>query len=313
MMQNNKLIKIATRNNRLAISEACFVKSKLEDLYPKLNIEIFSFKTKGDRMLEGVDEYADYRGLYTEELAERLIYNEVDLAVHAMKDMPMNIMPGLCIGAILEREVSLDCFVSNKYSSIYDLPEGAVVGASGPRRRAQILDLCKGKVKVVNLKGNIQSRIDKVDRKEFDAIIIGVSDLKFLNMQDRIMQTFTVDEMLPSACQGVIGIPCRKEEEYFINLLRPLHHKKTAACVLAERSLLQNLRVNINTPVAAFAEYKGQNICLKALVASIDGKKILRAELTANDDDPNSLGALVAEQLIKLGADKIIKECIRVR
>lgn len=294
-------ITIATRESQLALWQAHEVSRLLTLHHPELDIEILGMTTQGDRFLQASLAKAGGKGLFVKELEQCLIDERADIAVHSMKDVPFELPSGLHISTILEREDPRDAFVSNDYSSLEALPENAVVGTSSTRRACQIRAL-RPDCNIRPLRGNVNTRLAKLDEGQYDAIILASAGLKRLGFADRISHTLDTNICLPAIGQGAIGIECRQQDANTQALLQPLHHEITALSVYAERKISTALSANCHLPIAAHATQFDQTLTLRALVGSLDGQQMLRAELTGELSAMPTISQTVADDLIAQGA-----------
>jgi hydroxymethylbilane synthase len=294
---------IATRKSRLALWQAEHIKARLEGLHRGLAIELLPLSTRGDELLDRRLDNVGGKGLFVKELENAMAAGRADLAVHSMKDLPAELPPGFVLAATTSREDPRDAFVSQKYARLEEMPEGAVIGTSSLRRAAQVLERHRG-LEVRLLRGNVETRIAKLDRGEYDAIVLAVAGLVRLGLGGRIRSRLEVDESLPAAGQGALGIECRAGDETLLGLLAPLDDAATARCVRAERAVNRALGGSCTLPLGAFAESRGGGVFLRALVASADGRRVIRAE--REGDDPERLGDAVAAELRARGADEVL-------
>ena len=300
-------ITIATRESPLALWQAHYVKDTLEAAHPGIHVELLGMTSRGDQLLDSPLAKIGGKGLFVKELETALLEKRADIAVHSMKDVPMQFPDGLCLGPICEREVPNDAFVSNHYESIDALPEGAVVGTSSLRRESQ-LRAYRPDLKVNFLRGNVNTRLAKLDEGQYDAIILAAAGLIRLGFEDRIRSCITPEQSLPAGGQGAVGIELRADDEQTRELIQVLHHAKTAAEVSAERSLNETLNGGCQVPIAAFCLTEGDTLWLRGLVGSVDGTILLRAEGRAAVQDAVALGQQVAHSLIEQGAAAILEE-----
>lgn len=298
-------LRIATRKSPLALWQAEHIKARLIALHPALQVELVTFTTQGDKILDTPLAKIGGKGLFVKELEVAMLDGRADIAVHSMKDVPMEFPQGLELGIICERENPQDAFVSNRFSSLDDLPKGAVVGTSSLRRQCQIQQLRPDLI-IKSLRGNVQTRLSKLDAGDYDAIILAAAGLIRMQMQARITSYIPVEQSLPAGGQGAIGIEWRANDDALHALLQPLHHDKTAACVLAERALNRRLQGGCQVPIAAFAELEGDRLHLRALVGSVDGQQILRTEQVGSSHNAEALGIAGAEHLLAQGAGSIL-------
>jgi hydroxymethylbilane synthase len=302
-----KTLRIATRKSPLALWQAEYVKARLQEAHPGLEVELVAMSTRGDKILDAPLAKVGGKGLFVKELERCMLDGEADIAVHSMKDVPMEFPEGLGLSVICEREDPRDAFVSNKFSSLDELPKGAVVGTSSLRRQCQLMKN-RPDLEVKWLRGNVQTRLSKMDAGEYDAIILASAGLIRLEMEDRITERISTDVSLPAGGQGAVGIECRMDDEATRALLKPLHDIPTATRVLAERAMNRHLEGGCQVPIACYAELQGEEIWLRGLVGSPDGETILRHEVRGSADDPEGLGIEVAEELLNQGAKKILDD-----
>ncbi|MCW3480801.1 hydroxymethylbilane synthase [Neisseriaceae bacterium JH1-16] len=301
-----KKLVIASRESRLALWQAEHIKARLEALHPELTVEILGMTTQGDQILDKTLSKIGGKGLFVKELETALADGRADLAVHSIKDVPMTLPDGFALAAISEREDPRDAFVSNRYASLAELPAGAVVGTSSLRREAQIRALYP-QLTVKPLRGNVQTRLAKLDNGDYDAIILAAAGLKRLELAERIRAELDPAESLPAAGQGALGIEIRADRADVAALLAPLNHPDTAACVTAERALARELGGSCQVPLGAFATLSDDRaLTLRALVAHPDGSVVLRAEAIAPLNYADALGRVVAKKLVDQGALPLI-------
>lgn len=297
-------IRIATRKSALALWQAEYVKARLEQAHPGLTVSLVPMVSRGDKLLDAPLAKIGGKGLFVKELETALLENEADIAVHSMKDVPMDFPEGLGLFCICEREDPRDAFVSNTYASLDDLPAGSVVGTSSLRRQAQLLAR-RPDLEIQFLRGNVNTRLAKLDAGEYDAIILAAAGLIRLGFEDRIRSSISVDDSLPAGGQGAVGIECRSADAEIHALLAPLHHAETAVRVTAERALNKHLNGGCQVPIACYALLEGEQLWLRGLVGQPDGGLLLRAE--GRGTDAETLGVQVAELLLEQGADAILK------
>ena len=276
---------------------------------PSLQVELIAMSTKGDKLLDTPLAKVGGKGLFVKELEVAMLEGRADIAVHSMKDVPMEFPPGLELAVICEREDPLDAFVSNHYQNLAELPDGAVVGTSSLRRQCQVRAHFP-KLQIKELRGNVNTRLGKLDAGEYDAIILASAGLIRLEMGHRITDKINATLSLPAGGQGAVGIECRSDDLDIQVLLAPLHHKDSASCVLAERAVNRHLQGGCQVPIACFAELdaSGKSLALRGLVGSIDGTQILRADIQGHRDNAEQLGVQLAEQLLAAGAGEILAE-----
>ena len=302
-----EILRIATRQSPLALWQANFVKAELEKYHPNLTVELVTMVTKGDVILDTPLAKIGGKGLFVKELELALLEERADIAVHSMKDVPMSFPEGLGLAVICEREDPRDAFVSNHYASLAELPEGAIVGTSSLRRQCQLM-AAYSHLTVKSLRGNVGTRLGKLDNGEYDAIILASAGLIRLGMPERIKSFISVEDSLPAAGQGAVGIETRVNDTRVLNYLAKLNHNPTACCVMAERAMNTRLQGGCQVPIGGFATLNGEELELNALVGSLDGSTIIRASGKAHQRDAEQLGISIAEQLLAQGADKILAE-----
>ena len=300
-----KTIKIATRKSALALWQAEYVKSELERHHPDLTVELVPMTSRGDKILDVPLAKVGGKGLFVKELEHALLEGEADIAVHSMKDVPMEFPEGLGLSVICEREDPRDAFVSNKYQELDDLPTGSVVGTSSLRRQTQLLNM-RPDLDVTFLRGNVNTRLAKLDAGEYDAIILASAGLKRLEMVDRISSYLAPESVLPAGGQGAVGIECRIDDQQTIDFIKPLHHEKTAEQVLAERAVNKRLEGGCQVPIGSYAIHQDGQLWLRALVGEPEGEKIIRDEISGAPADGEAMGVELAERLLQAGADKIL-------
>jgi len=303
-------IKIATRKSALALWQADEVSRLLRNAHgDSISIELVKMTTTGDQLLQESLATQGGKGLFVKELERGLLENEADIAVHSMKDVPIELPPSLHLPVILERANPRDAFVSNTYENLDALPEKAVLGTSSSRRACQI-KAAYPHLEIKLLRGNVNTRLSKLDEGQYDAIILAVAGLQRLGFNDRIRAQISTQESLPAIGQGAIGIECRKNDKTIESLIAPLNHAETNTCVTAERAISQSLEGGCQLPIAGFAQINGDEINLRSLVGMPDGSKICRSEARGLQTDAISIGQRVAEDLRKLGATEILEACL---
>jgi len=298
-----KRLVIATRQSRLALWQAEHVKHRLETAHRGLRVELLPMTTRGDQLLDQRLDTVGGKGLFVKELENAMLEGRADLAVHSMKDVPADLPEGFTLAAISAREDPRDAFVSGKYASLGEMPAGAVIGTSSLRRSTQVAARHPA-LKIALLRGNVETRLAKLDRGEYDAIVLAVAGLVRLGLADRIRSRLAAEESLPAPGQGALGIECLASRPDVAVLVAPLADAATAKCVAAERAVSRGLGGSCTLPLAAFAEMSGAEIRLRALVASADGQRIVRAE--GKGADPEALGAAVVADLRAGGAAAIL-------
>ncbi|WP_312481859.1 hydroxymethylbilane synthase [Stutzerimonas nitrititolerans] len=299
-------IRIATRKSALALWQAEYVKARLEASHPGLVVSLVPMVSRGDKLLDAPLAKIGGKGLFVKELETALMENEADIAVHSMKDVPMEFPAGLGLYCICEREDPRDAFVSNRYDSLDALSPGSVVGTSSLRRQAQLLAR-RPDLKIQFLRGNVNTRLAKLDAGEYDAIILAAAGLIRLGFGERIRSSIGVDESLPAGGQGAVGIECRTDDAELHQLLACLNDPQTATRVTAERALNRHLNGGCQVPIACYAVLEGDQLWLRGLVGQPDGTQLLRAEGRAPAEQAEALGVQVAEALLAQGAAQILK------
>ncbi|SHF80037.1 hydroxymethylbilane synthase [Microbulbifer donghaiensis] len=297
-------IRIATRESALALWQANYVKDRLQREHPQLQIELLPLTSRGDQLLNIPLAKVGGKGLFVKELEVAMLEERADIAVHSMKDVPMEFPDGLHLSVICEREDPRDAFVSNHYATLDELPQGAVVGTSSLRRQCQILAR-RPDLQVKFLRGNVNTRLAKLDAGEFDAIILASAGLLRLEMRERIRDFLAPEILLPAGGQGAVGIECRRDTELEA-LLQPLHCADTAARLTAERALVKRLNGGCQVPIGCYAELNEGQLWLRGLVGSPDGQTMVQAESRGAAADGEALGTALAEELLSAGADKIL-------
>ncbi len=296
---------IASRRSRLALWQAEHVRARLAALHPGLPVEILGLTTRGDEILDRPLAAVGGKGLFVKELETALADGRADLAVHSAKDVPMTLEPGFALAAILAREDPRDAFVSPGYARLEALPAGAIVGTSSLRRAAQLRNRFAG-LEVRPLRGNVETRLAKLDRGDYAAIVLAVAGLKRLDLAGRIRAVLDPEVSLPAAGQGALAIECRDGRADLASLLAPLDDAATAACVRAERAVSRALGGSCQVPLAAYGELAGGSLRLRGLVASPDGRRVVRAETRGAPEAPERLGEALARELRAAGADAIL-------
>lgn len=303
-----KLIKIGTRGSLLAMTQSTWIKNMIEERYPDTKVELVKIVTKGDKILDVPLAKVGGKGLFVKELEEAMLSHDVDIAVHSMKDVPSELPDGLHIGIVTKRENPFDAFISNKCDICKDLPQGAKVGTSSLRRKSQLANIRPDLV-IEDLRGNLDTRLRKLDEGQYDAIILASAGLNRLGWGDRAKSYFQADEMLPAVAQGAVGIELRTVDKGLLDGLMFMDHRETALAVQAERGFLHRLEGGCQVPIAGFATVdKDEKITITGLVASVDGKKVVKKSLTASSENPAALGVQLAEELLAMGGKEILTE-----
>ena len=302
-----KTIRIATRKSALALWQAEYVKQQLEHYHRDISVELVKMVSKGDQLLDSPLAKIGGKGLFVKELENALLEDRADIAVHSMKDVPMELPDGLQLGVICPREDPRDAFVSNSFNTLNELPAGAIVGTSSLRRQCQIL-AARPDLSIQVLRGNVNTRLAKLDDGQYDAIILAAAGLIRLEMPERIRSYLDTQTCLPAAGQGAVGIELRTNDPETLQLIAPLHHEQTAIRVGAERAMNKRLNGGCQVPIAGFAEFDDGQLCLRGLVGSPDGKTIYRSETRCFTTEFESAGIRVAEALLEQGANNILTE-----
>ncbi len=296
---------IASRESLLAMWQAKFIRQRLIQLYPQTEVNILGMTTRGDQILDKSLSKIGGKGLFIKELEQALAERRADIAVHSMKDLPMNVPEGFTLAAITEREDPRDAFVSNRYKNLEELPAGSIVGTSSLRRESQ-LRANFPHLDVKPLRGNVQTRLRKLDEAQYAAIILAAAGLKRLELSDRITALLSPEQSLPAVGQGALGIECLDDRSDLVALLQPLHHQETARCVIAERAMSRVLGGSCQIPLGAFGEIINNRLKLRGFVASPDGKQMVSHELHGKPEDEEEMGKEMANNLIAQGADEIL-------
>ena len=304
---SKKVIKVGSRDSILAMWQTQFVIDELKKVTDEYEFEILSLKTKGDKILDVSLAKIGDKGLFTKELEIGLLKGEIDFAVHSMKDMPTALPEGLQISSMLKRHNPADAFVSDKYDSFMELPQGAKVGTSSLRRKAQLLH-ARPDLDIHDLRGNVQTRLRKMREENFDGIILAAAGLERLELFGEIKEELNYDICLPAVSQGVIGVETRANDPEIIALVQLVNDKAAELCVRAERALLKSLEGGCQIPIGAYAELDGDTIVLQGLVGSLDGKTIIREAITGTADQCEQLGQTLAGRLAEQGGQAILDE-----
>ncbi|MFH1215226.1 MAG: hydroxymethylbilane synthase [Pseudomonadota bacterium] len=302
-----KKIIIGTRASLLAMAQSTNIKKRIEEHYPDVTVELVKIVTKGDKILDVPLAKVGGKGLFVKEIEDAMLNHEVDIAVHSMKDVPAELPEELHLGIITKREDPRDAFISNQYKTLADLPKGAKVGTSSLRRKSQ-LGLMRGDLVIQDLRGNLDTRLRKLDEKQYDAIILAAAGLNRLNLSDRVASFFSPAEMLPAVGQGAVGIELRKADKELLEALSFLSDETTAVAVRAERAYLHRLEGGCQVPIGAFAELKGGEVSLTGLVASVDGSKMIKEQASAPVAEAEKLGKSLAETVLAKGGGVILAE-----
>jgi hydroxymethylbilane synthase len=304
-MQIPEKLVIASRESALAMWQARHIQSRLQVLYPQTQVEILGMTTTGDQILDSPLAKIGGKGLFVKELEQALADGRADLAVHSMKDVPMHLPEGFAMAAIGEREDPRDAFVSNDFQNLAALPAGSVVGTSSLRRQSQLQSRFPH-LQIESLRGNLQTRLRKLDEGQYAAIILAAAGLKRLGLETRIADLIDTVDSIPAVGQGALGIEINAARTDLIAVLAPLNHAETASCVEAERGMSRALAGSCTVPLGAYAEKQGDEIHIKGFVASVDGREMLRETLVGSAQDPEALGQQLAQKLVARGADRLL-------
>lgn len=303
-------IKIGTRKSALALWQAEFIKSELQRLNPSITVELVHFNTKGDRILEKPLAEVGGKGLFTAELEAAMHAGDIDIAVHSLKDMPTELPQGLTLGAISKREVPYDALISPQYKTLDKLPKGARIGTSSLRRQAQLLHR-RPDLKIEVIRGNVQTRLNKIEAEGLDGVILAQAGLKRLGLDHQITQVFTADEMIPAVGQGALAIECRADDVEMLDMLSLIDDEPTRLAVEGERSFLNQLNGNCQVPMGVHGTIEKGQLTLKALIASTDGKTVYEGELSGPATKSVMLGKNLAKALYEEGGKHIIETLVK--
>ncbi len=301
------MLRIVTRESPLALWQAQFVRARLQETHPGLSVGIRTVKTIADRFLHKSLSEMGGKGVFVKELEQALLNDEADLAVHSMKDVTVDMPAGLAITAIMEREDPRDVFISNRYPSLDEMPKGARIGTSSLRRQCQLNTACPDLI-LQDIRGNVGSRLQKLDDGAYDALILAAAGMKRLGMERRIRAYLDVADMLPAIGQGALGIEIRSDDAQVEQLVRPLSHEPTRLCVSAERALSRKLYGGCHLPLAGYAQISGETLSMTALVGCPDGSRIVQDAISGAAVDAGKLGYELAEKLLLQGAEEILAE-----
>ncbi|MFQ5468927.1 MAG: hydroxymethylbilane synthase [Gammaproteobacteria bacterium] len=303
---SDNIIRIATRKSPLALWQAEHVKARLVETHPDLQIELVEMTTQGDKILDTPLAKVGGKGLFVKELEKSLLDGTTDIAVHSMKDVPVDLPDGLHLAVILDREEPRDAFVSNKYDAFEDLPRQARLGTSSLRRQSQ-LQARRPDLNIISLRGNVGTRLRKLDEDEYDAIILASAGLIRLELDERIAQMIDSETCLPAIGQGAVGIECRSDDPRINQLISSLNDESTNICVTAERALNYRLEGGCQVPIAGFAQLEDDMLTLRGLVGEPDGSRLIEGSVSGPASEAASMGTTLAEDLLNRGADKILK------
>lgn len=301
------ILRIATRKSPLALWQAEHVRERLLKIHSGLRVELLRMSTQGDKILDTPLAKVGGKGLFVKELEQGLLDGSADIAVHSMKDVPVDFPEGLHLPIICQREDPRDAFVSNHYARLSDLPHGARVGTSSLRRQSQLHELRPDLV-ILNLRGNVNTRLKKMDDGDYDAIILAAAGLLRLGMGTRITQYLVPEQSLPAIGQGAIGIECRTDDAHTLGLIQGLHHDATATCVRAERAMNRQLQGGCQVPIAGYAELAGDTLTLRGMVGRPDGSEVVRGSISGAASSATQLGTSLADDLLARGARAILED-----
>ena len=303
----SNIIRIATRKSPLAMWQAEEVARQLKLNHPGLEVEFVKMTTKGDKILDAPLAKVGGKGLFVKELEQGMLNGDADIAVHSMKDVPMEFPEGLHLPIIMEREDPRDAFVSNNYATLNDLPENARIGTSSLRRQLQLKEAMPN-AEMLDLRGNVNSRLQKLDNGDYDAIILASAGLIRLGFEDRIKSHIEPEQSLPAIGQGAVGIECRENDDRIMSLLAPLDHADTHTRLAAERAMNHRLNGGCQVPIAGYSVLEGEQIYLRGLVGRPDGSEVVRDEIRGPASQAAELGTELAEKLLAQGAEAILKD-----
>jgi hydroxymethylbilane synthase len=298
-------VRIGTRGSKLALAQSRWVKERIESQDPGAKVELITIKTQGDRILDAPLGMIGGKGLFVKEIEDALLRNEIDLAVHSMKDMPAELPEGLEIPVFPPREDPRDAFVSAKYKSVADLPSGSSVGTGSLRRSAQLLYL-RPDLRIAPMRGNVDTRLKKMQSSDLQGIVLASAGLRRLGLAQRISQVLSPDMLLPAIGQGALGLEMRKGDHAVIDLLGFFNHLETELAVRAERTLLKELKGGCQVPIGGYARLDGDRLILQGMVAELDGSSLIRVEAVGPKEKPEKLGSELARKILASGADKIL-------
>jgi hydroxymethylbilane synthase len=301
------IFRIGTRGSKLALTQSEWVKKEVQTRHPEVRVKLVKIKTKGDKIIDSPLSKIGGKGLFVKEIEDALLKKAVDLAVHSMKDVPAELQEGLTISVYPKREDPRDAFVSTHFRTVKDLPQGASVGTSSLRRSAQLLHM-RPDLHIVPLRGNVDTRLRKLDSGDPQAIVLATAGLKRLGLSDRITTPLSPEAVLPAIGQGVLGLELRADDEKTRNLISFLNDLETELAARAERAFLKELEGGCQVPLAGYARVERDLMVMDGMVAELDGSKILRQELRGAKDRPEELGIMLARRLIAAGADRILEK-----
>jgi hydroxymethylbilane synthase len=300
-------LRIATRQSKLALWQAEHVASLLRAAHPGLQVDLVKIVTQGDRILDRPLADIGGKGLFIKELEVALAEQRADIAVHSMKDVPSDLPPGMVLSAMLPRVDARDAFIAKRFADLGALPAGARIGTSSLRRQCQLRQI-RSDIEIVPLRGNVDTRLRKLDEGEFDAIILASAGLIRLGLGDRITQLLPIEQSLPAVGQGIIGIECRADDVRSLQIVHALDDSAAQTCIAAERAFAQRLEGSCQSPIGGHAELSGGQIKLQGMIASIDGTQVFRDSIVGAQKDATALGRALAERMLFAGADKLLME-----
>ncbi|HDI78258.1 MAG TPA: hydroxymethylbilane synthase [Desulfobacteraceae bacterium] len=306
-----KLLRLGTRGSRLALAQSRWVKEAIEKRYNDIRVEIVKIKTKGDKFLDAPLSKIGGKGLFVKEIEEALLNGKIDIAVHSAKDIPIKIPAPLDIIAYTKREDPRDVFISNRFKSVEEMQEGSIVGTSSLRRRVQLLNK-RPRLAITPLRGNVDTRLKRLKEGSLHAILVAKAGLIRMGLEHLITQTLSIDFMIPAIGQGILGIEARRDDRYIKEMVSFLDDSKSRICVSAERRFLKEFGGSCQIPIAAHCYLKGKALYMRCMIASIDGREMLRKEGMGLIEDPESLGKRLAEEMHKSGAQDILKEIMEI-
>ena len=302
-----RTLTIGTRGSKLALWQAQWVKDQLESRHGDLSVKLMIIKTKGDKILDVPLAKVGGKGLFVKEIEDAMLKKDIDLAVHSMKDMPADLPQGLCIAAVPERESPFDVLIARHGKKLADLPQGAKLGTSSLRRGAQILH-ARPDIEIVSLRGNVDTRLKKLETENLDAIILAAAGVKRMNHADYITEYLDENIMLPAVGQGALCLEAREHDPDILPLVTALNHTDTYTVVMGERAFLNRLEGGCQVPMAALGKIESGCFHITGLVASLDGKSIIKDEMTGDPAESEHIGTALADNLLKKGADRILDE-----
>lgn len=303
-----KELVLATRKSKLALAQSRWVKSRIQDAWPGVSVRLLEVTTKGDKILDVPLAKVGGKGLFVKEIEEAMLDGRADMAVHSLKDVPTEIPSGLEVSIFPKREDFRDAFISNSYAAVHDLPQGAAVGTSSLRRMAQLKRL-RPDLRIESLRGNLDTRLKKLDQGDFDAIILASAGLKRLGLAQRISSFIPVEEMLPAIGQGCLGIEFRSSDDETREILSSLHHEDTAVCVNCERAFLEKLEGGCQVPIGALAELSPEGtLSVTGLVADEKGERVIKKRLKGKPGEGRQMGSKLGEMILEAGGREILEE-----